>query len=354
MRRLILTAAFAAICIPVATAQWSDTFDSYAAGSQVVGQGGWEEWGPGAGALVSNAQSYSSDNSIDIVGGTDLVKQYSKTSGRWIFRAMQYVPSTLTGTSYFIMLNTYAYPSGPYSWSMQMRIDAATGTVFQNCGGSASISMPYVADAWKEIKVVIDLDNDWVQLYYDGNLFDDPAVADHPTLGGGYTWSLGDGGGNTTGQAAFGALDLFANNASSVYYDDISLTQSTSLARDTDRIRTIGGTVNLALDATTANANRYYLVLGSSSGTSPGIPLGTSILPLNYDWLMDFTLIYPNSSMFANTFATLDADGMGSASVIVPVFPLSAGLRMDFAWILLTPGIPLDTVSIPQSITMVL
>ena len=60
-----------------ALAQQFEGFDTYAASSQVVGQGGWEEWGAGAGALVSTTQSLSSKNSIDIKGGSDLIHQYS-------------------------------------------------------------------------------------------------------------------------------------------------------------------------------------------------------------------------------------------------------------------------------------
>lgn len=204
---------------------WHEDFDAYAIGSQAVGQGGWEEWSAGAGALVSNAQARGVGNSIEVLGATDLVHQYSGyTAGKWVYRAWQFVPTGTTGSSYFIMLNDYAYPSGPYSWSMQLLFNAAAGTVSQRCGGAATITMPLVMNQWSEIKVVLDLDQDWVQIYYNGALFDDPAVANHATLGGGYRWSLGDGGTNTTGLVNLAALDLFANNASAVYYDDLSLT----------------------------------------------------------------------------------------------------------------------------------
>lgn len=235
MKRLFLSPALLALCAPVATAQWFEDFDSYTPSSQVVGQGGWEEWGPGSGALVTNARSRTPGNSIDINGPSDLVHQYSGiNAGTWVYTAHQYIPTGATGSTYFILLNTYAYPSGPYSWSAQVLFNNTTGMASQRCGGTATISMPFVYDQWAEIKVVLHMDQDWVQIYYNGTLFDDPAVADHATLGGGYRWSLGDGGTNTTGVANFAAVDLFANNATSAFYDDISLVRQGSWYEDFD------------------------------------------------------------------------------------------------------------------------
>ncbi|MCB9885069.1 MAG: hypothetical protein H6838_06225 [Planctomycetes bacterium] len=235
MKHILWTASVIALASPIARAQWFEDFDSYATSTQVVGQGAWEEWGPGAGAMVTSAQARTPGNAIDINGPSDLVHQYSGyTSGTWVYRAHQYIPTGATGSTYFIMLNDYASPAGPYSWSMQLLFNTTTGMASQRCGGAATISMPFVLDQWVEIKAVVNLDEDWVQLYYNGVLFDDPAVADHPTLGGGYTWSLGDGGTNTTGLVNIAAVDLFANNASSVYYDDISLTRPESWHEDFD------------------------------------------------------------------------------------------------------------------------
>ena len=89
---------------------WSDTFDSYATGSQIHGQGGWKGWAndPSAGALASSAQARSVPNSAAIVGASDLVHEYSGyTSGPWVYTAWQYAPTDMTGVSYFILLNQY-------------------------------------------------------------------------------------------------------------------------------------------------------------------------------------------------------------------------------------------------------
>lgn len=228
MTRLLLSiAASIPLLTSVATAQWSENFDTYAANSQVVGQGGWEEWSAGAGAFVSATQSRSAANSIEIAGPTDLVHQYSGfTTGKWIYRAWQYIPSSLTGSTYFILLNTYAYPGGPYNWSVQVQFSIASGV--RGNFGTGTIGhnvVPLVTDAWAEITVVIDLDQNWTQFYYNGVLLDEPNLADHPSLGGGYTWTGGVFGGGT-GALNIAAVDLYANSATAVYYDDVSLRQA--------------------------------------------------------------------------------------------------------------------------------
>jgi hypothetical protein len=228
MRALVVASCvLTLLCLPaVAVADWSENFDSYEAGTDIVGQGGWEEWGPGCGALVSNAVSMSPDNSLEVVGSTDVVHQYEDyTSGKWFYTAWIYIPSDLSGVepTYFIMLNTYNYPSGPYFWSVQVGFDSADGLVHADCGSSNQVVGPaFVTDDWSEIRVYIDLDNDWCQVYYNGILLDDPTLADHPTLGGGYQWTAGVFG-DDAGALNIGAVDLFAYDNTEVYYDDMDL-----------------------------------------------------------------------------------------------------------------------------------
>ena len=190
-------------------ANWSDNFDTYATGSQMHGQGGWKGWGndPAGGALVSDAQSRSTPNSVAVVGTTDLLHEYSETSGQWVFTAWQYVPTTFTGQSYFIMLNRYDDAGSNNNWSVQVRFDGTANQVV-NDGGSSGGTLPLVRGRWVQIRVEIDLDTDTGAFYYDNQ-----------QLYSG-TWSGQVSGG---GAQAIGAVDLFANDASVVYYDDMSL-----------------------------------------------------------------------------------------------------------------------------------
>ncbi|HPR07199.1 MAG TPA: hypothetical protein PLI17_11270, partial [Denitromonas sp.] len=193
---------------------WSDNFDSYATGSQLIGQGGWEGWdgSAAAGALTSNAQALSAPNSADILGATDLVHQYSGyTSGKWVYTAMQYIPNDFVGQTYFILLNTYVSGNvNADNWSTQLCFDSATGQVNDDVPGSCSgtNTLPLVTGQWVEIRVEIDLDADTQAIYYNNQLL----VQD--------TWTGHVSGG---GALNIGAVDLFANGASSVFYDDMSL-----------------------------------------------------------------------------------------------------------------------------------
>jgi len=186
---------------------WIDHFDTYATGSQMHGQGGWQGWDnvPTAGALTSSTQARTAPNSVDVNGASDLVHLYSGHTGTCTYTAHQYIPTGFTGTSYFIMLNTYT-DGGPYNWSIQVNFDAITGNVI-NDGNSGGI-LPIVFDQWVPIQVVIDLTADTQTFFYNGQQLYSA------------TWTGEVSGG---GAAQIAAVDLFANGATSIFYDDISL-----------------------------------------------------------------------------------------------------------------------------------
>lgn len=191
-------------------APWSENFDSYAAGSQIIGQGGWEGWmgDPNAGALVDDDFSVSAPNSINVSGPTDIVQQFSGlTSGAYVLTAQQYIPAGFAGQTFFIVQNTYL---GETNWSTQVNFDSANGSV-NNTGASAG-SIPYVTGEWVEIRVEIDLDANTQSFYYDDQLL--------------YTgtWTEEVSG---AGALNIASLNLFAQGASPVYYDDISLVPAT-------------------------------------------------------------------------------------------------------------------------------
>ncbi len=188
---------------------WSDNFDTYATGSQMHGQGGWKGWfnDPAAGAFTSNAQARSAPNSVDILGASDLVHEYSGyTAGQWTYTAWQFVPDNTTGVSYFILLNSYDDAGATNNWSVQVQFDSAQNLVIND--GVSGGNLPLVKGQWVEIRVEIDLNANTQAFYYNNQQL--------------YTgsWSEEVSGG---GAVNIGAVDLFANNASSVFYDDLSL-----------------------------------------------------------------------------------------------------------------------------------
>jgi hypothetical protein len=138
--------------------------------------------------------------------------------GRWTITAWQFVPagfqSGCDGSgncgSYFVLLNTYS-DGGPYDWSAHFRADSITGTFIRD--GATPAAVPLITGRWVEIRVEVDLDADTYRVFYDG--------AELGTL---ETWSDGPYGGGS-GAVNIGAIDLFANGSSTVYYDDVSLVQ---------------------------------------------------------------------------------------------------------------------------------
>jgi hypothetical protein len=100
-----------------------------------------------------------------------------------------------------------------------------------------------------------------------------------------------------------------------------------------------GGTQTLSLNAGAAQAGRPYLMLGSLSGTSPGLPLGSLLLPLNYDSYTDYLLLNPGAPPVAGGLGTLDALGKGTASFsLPPASPLGLfGLTGHHAFLVIGP-----------------
>lgn len=184
-----------------------ENFDSYAAGSDMHGQGGWKGWdnNPGAGALVTNAFALSSPNSVDINGPSDLVHEFSGfTTGQWTVTGWSYVPGNFSGQSYFILLNTYA-DGGPNNWSTQIRLDSGLGQIVSENEGAA---LPLVYDTWVPLSVDVDLSANTQDIYYNNQLLSSKS------------WTEGVSGG---GVLNIGAIDLFANFATSVYWDDVTI-----------------------------------------------------------------------------------------------------------------------------------
>jgi len=202
-RQSLVFLAITSICSVASAGVFSEDFESYAAGSALHGQGGWKGWDntASAGAPTSGSYAVSGSNSVEIVSAADLVHEFDITGGRWEFSIMQYIPSGTTGTSWFILLNTYS-DGGSNDWSVQTQFNLGNGAITTQYDGSAAADIVY--DQWVEIKCVIDLDDNTVDEYYNGVFFST------------HQW---DGDLHNTLQA----IDLYGNGASSIYYDDIAI-----------------------------------------------------------------------------------------------------------------------------------
>lgn len=201
-----------------ASADWSDDFDSYATGSGLIGQGGWEGWGGGTSsdAIVSSGVAYSAPNAVAMELTSDVIQQFAGYNGGLvIITAQLYIPSGATGEQYFILLDAYDHGGVTNHWALQLGFYG--GQVESQFD---TISFPTVYDQWQELKVQIDLDNDIVQVSYGGTVFLTKA------------WSAGANN-DFLGVANIACLDLFSNNGSVVYWDDLSLIWVTTAVEST-------------------------------------------------------------------------------------------------------------------------
>jgi len=95
---------------------------------------------------------------------------------------------------------------------------------------------------------------------------------------------------------------------------------------------------DLFLEGGKSRAGRLYLVLGSLTGTYPGLSIPGDVFPLNYDWFTALSLKSNNTSLFPNTVGYLDAGGSSRAGVdfriLAPLSPHLVGLRVSFSgWV---------------------
>ncbi|KYK24206.1 hypothetical protein AYK24_06440 [Thermoplasmatales archaeon SG8-52-4] len=112
------------------------------------------------------------------------------------------------GNSYFILLDDYTDGAGQDNhWAVQLRFDSYNNFVESEYD---AIQIPLIFDQWTEIRFEIDLDGDWYEVYYDDTFFYEKE------------WTAGINN-DLQGALAIDAVDLFANGATPVFYDDLSL-----------------------------------------------------------------------------------------------------------------------------------
>ena len=275
----LMLACILCLSANVADAQFSDNFDSYSDGQVLNGVNGWGGWGgdlPSA-ATVSNAQSNSAPNSLRIENFDDAVNALgAPTSGCWEFSCQMYIPSDTTGMPYFIMLNQYSDADAAAGcancvWSIQLQFDAENGLLLDDYDASMNCNA-IVFDQWFEVRIVFDLDNDQCSQFVNG-----------VQLGAaGQVWSERSG---TIGVAELAVLDLFSNDASDFFVDDISFVSTatcdlgpgTSAVADADTITRFRGVQIGGADADYSNSDDSYALF------NPGFVLNDTEAPV---WLI--------------------------------------------------------------------
>ena len=95
-----------------------------------------------------------------------------------------------------------------------------------------------------------------------------------------------------------------------------------------------GGTVNFSLFPPPEVDVDIYQLLGSTSGTAPGLLVDGLNLPLNVDSYTLYTLANPFTLPLSGGLGSLDANGTASATFTLPAAfdPVLVGLTVDHAY----------------------
>ena len=191
---------------------YSTDFETFITGQQVVCQDSinWITWSNlpcdvVEDPYISTTYAYSGFNSAKIVQNNDLVRPLlSQTTGKWQISFMVYIPTGKTG--YF---NTLALLAGESSvWGMDCYFNLA-GAGMLNAGGVNTASFTWIPNSWKKVQLVIDLNNDDAEFWYNN------------TLVCSWQWSLGSLG--TGCPLKLDANDFFGATANDeMYFDDYS------------------------------------------------------------------------------------------------------------------------------------
>ncbi|MCW5757936.1 MAG: hypothetical protein KIT54_11935 [Phycisphaeraceae bacterium] len=202
-----------------------DNFESYALGSPLSGQGGWDLWPGGFDAIVVDDEAFSGTKSFGAMSpNVDMIYRMRDPSGapiaqsgQWTFTCQVFMPSTGApgGDFYLILLNTYndANPLAS-NWSMQVRFGLGDMTVESQFDGN---TLPLVVDRWAEFRAEIDLDLNLFDLYYNGQLLAEDLI-----------WTENVSGG---GRLQIDVLDLFSDTAAPAYVDDVKIIEASGTCR---------------------------------------------------------------------------------------------------------------------------
>jgi len=98
-----------------------------------------------------------------------------------------------------------------------------------------------------------------------------------------------------------------------------------------------GGSVGFNMVTGTDHAGELYLLLGSISGTTPGLVVDGLTLPLVVDAYFLTTLTQPNQPPLSQSFGVLDALGKASASFALPGGLGVAGITANHAFVAFDP-----------------
>jgi len=128
--------------------------------------------------------------------------------------------------------------------------------------------------------------------------------------------------------------------AGSAYFLSATGVNCPTLGADTHvAVGLLGGDQQLTIQGGSSLAGMTYLIAGSLSGYSPGLPLGPHFVPLNLDPYLLYTLESPGAPHLLGGFGVLDGNGAASANLAIPagLFYPATGAKLHHAFAVIDP-----------------
>lgn len=303
-----------------------DNFDSYTAGQMLACQNPthWTTWTnspclAGEDALVTNAQSFSSPNSVIITQNIDLVKPLgSVTSGVRYISFMMYIPTAKAG--YFNLLA--GFTPNPFAWGMEVYFNVG-GTGIVNANGIQGVaSFNYAYNTWQMVEAMVNLSTNQLQLRINGNLI------------GTWVWTAGASG---TVPLRLDAVDFFGASANDeMYFDDFWFAEFPLPVELTSFTASVNPTGHVVLNWSTAleiNNRLFEIERKSAEGEFTTIGYvegaGTTTEEQNYVYI-DKTV---QSGIYSYRLKQFDFDGRYEYSDVIEVEvlgPLTFALHQNY------------------------
>jgi len=325
------------------TVIFSDDFDSYTAGQQLACQNptDWTTWNlnpcdPATDAYVSSNWAHSGANSFVVAQDNDEVHYWGpETSGKWEIDFYNYIPTGKTG--YF---NTLSQFIAAQEWGLEVYFNAG-GAGSINAGGNLAATFTYSFDTWVLNTVIVDLDNDMAEYWYNGAMI--------------YSWQWTLGASGTPIALSLAANDFFGATANDeMYVDDYMVTDLTlvpvELTSFTANTNTLGQVVLNWQTATETNNRMFEVERKTENGTYATVGFvrgsGTTTEPKAYSFVDQNV----NNGNYTYRLKQLDFNGRFEYSNEVEVSvtgPKSFNLAQNYP----NPFNPTTTISftVPQS-----
>jgi len=196
---------FTDLLAPPPTTNFFDDMEAYTPGIGLACQNPteWDTWSnlpcdPTEDPLVSNSFAYSGVNSTVIVQNNDLIRHHNGlTSGTWYMSFQMYIPTGASG--YFnceSAFQTY--------WAVEVYFDAGGGG--RVLTGDPAVTFSWTENTWQLVQVVVDLDADLAQFWFDGVMIS--------------SWAWTNGTSTGTGPLVLDVTDIFGAAATDQMYFD--------------------------------------------------------------------------------------------------------------------------------------